>query len=971
MLTIDEVARRLNGERHGDGYMCSCPLPGHKDGDAKRSLSVSMGRSGKIVMHCFVHDSARIEDFAQAMGLSVGELLGAEDAPEGERKKKKRTPRTKHREVGEEVNVSETVKGDDGKPKKVWRKAHVTNLYEYENEDGTLRFLKERIQWPDLRLARGYEKTFLMEAEKDGVWDSPAAFGVSLDVVYHLPEVRAAIAQGKPVYIAEGEKDCDNLRALGFTATCSATGGGVGKLNGKWKDEHTAQLDGADVVLIPDNDEAGEGYVRWIAEKLHQRGTRCRIARLTDDMPDLPEKGDFTDWAQRLKQEGVGKKELLARFSALVEKAPVYEGAGLEVFTASQPAADSPPDKGGTPAGGGGADDYPSYHGSSKFCIVNGTLNKRVQNGTRQLCTFVPEPGALIRRDDGLDVSQSYVIGGTLPDGRVLEERTIKNVKDFLGPTWSVELWGYDAGISSARGAPAEVFEAITWAGRDKKARKGTRTIYTHAGLRVVDGEPCYLYHGGAVGKDGVAVELGGNLERSDLSEATDAAGKPVSRQEAAWAERILMGAYPLRVILPLLAQAYLAPVYSLLESINRRPAYVVYLDGKTNAGKSTAAGYAAAHFGAFSGQAMPAGFDDTQAGMRDKLFTAKDMLLVVDDYRRQVGDGGKRSLKDALADLVISAIADRSGRSRENADRTMERERPPRCTCIMTGELLPNISVSRRTRIYRITVDFGELIVPAETHDQLQEYMERGLFRQNMRQFILDLLARWEALPEELRARHRRATDESRRLVTRAEGRYREMAAHLLMGAELLFDHLIAGGAMTEEEKEARLREFGAQIALSLTKQGVEKDEAAPEQRWLEAVRALYGSGTLRLYDKRKPETGQPLIELDGFLNGDVAELIASRIEAQVGEILRKGQRTLEAADYQDIYRALAKRGMLLYKEAADGSIGSCKINTKFKGKQMSCLKLKMWALSGDTEEEASRTGAEDMTETDEESPF
>lgn len=959
MLTIDDVARRLNGERHGDSWMCSCPLPGHRDGDAKRSLSVAPGRKGGIVMHCFVHDDARIEDFARAMGLEVREFMPEDGAPAPEKKVPK--PWKEFRVGDRDRNGFET-----------------TAVYVYENADGTVGMRKCRKQRN--RADGGYDKTFLMQAPKDGKWWTPSDIGSdAVHLLYHLPEVLRAIQGGETVYIAEGEKDVDNLRALGFCATCSATGGGKGSLSGKFTDGQAAQLDGADVVLIPDNDEAGEGYVNWIAEKLYQRGTRCRIARLTDDMPDLPEKGDFTDWAQILKRQGVRKKELLARFSALVEKAPIYEGAGLEVYTsgAGSVEGDFHGKEGGTespqPAGKGGgeADDYPAYHGSSKFCIVNGTLNKRVQNGTRQLCTFVPEPGALIRRDDGLDVSQSYVIGGTLPDGRALEERTIKNVKDFLGPTWSVELWGYDAGISSTRGAPAEVFEAITWAGRDKKARKGTRTIYTHAGLRVVDGEPCYLYHGGAVGKDGVAVELGGNLERSDLSEATDADGKPVSRQEAAWAERILLDAYPLRVILPLLAQAYLAPVYSLLESINRRPAYVVYLDGKTNAGKSTAAGYAAAHFGAFSGQAMPAGFDDTQAGMRDKLFTAKDMLLVVDDYRRQVGDGGKRSLKDALADLVISAIADRSGRSRENADRTMERERPPRCTCIMTGELLPNISVSRRTRIYRITVDFGELIVPAETHDQLQEYMERGLFRQNMRQFILDLLARWEALPEELRARHRRATDESRRLVTRAEGRYREMAAHLLMGAELLFDHLIAGGAMTEEEKATRLREFGAQIALSLTKQGVEKDEAAPEQRWLEAVRALYGSGTLRLYDKRKPETGQPLIELDGFLNGDVAELIASRIEAQVGEILRKGQRTLEAADYQDIYRALAKRGMLLYKEAADGSIGSCKINTKFRGKQMSCLKLKMWALSGDTEEEASRTGAEDMTETDEESPF
>lgn len=953
MLTIEEVARRLNGERHGDSFMCSCPLPGHKHGDQARSLSVSIGRNGGILMHCHVHDGARIGDFANAMGLDVKDFMPEDGRSEEKPAKKERKVRTEPRKVGDPLKV-----------KGAWGK--ITNIYRYENEDGSLRFLKERAERPDAE--KGHEKTFLMEAEKDGIWDSPARLGVSKDLLYRLPDVKAAIAEGKTVYIAEGEKDCDNLKALGFCATCSATGGGTDDLSGKWKPEHTNALDGADVVLIPDNDDAGEGYVQWIASKLYERGTRCRIARLTDDMPELPQKGDFTDWAQILKTQGVGRKKLLERFMKLVKAAPDWTPDGIPVFTVN--ARGSAP-SGGAGGAGGGDDDYPQYHKSRKYCVVNGRLNKRVQNGVRQLCSFVPEPGALIRRDDGLDVTQSYVIGGTLPDGRVLPEMTIKNVKDFLGPTWSVELWGYDAGISSSRGAPAEVFEAIVWAGQDKENQKGTRTIYTHAGMRVVDGTPCYLYHGGAVGKDDVAVELGGNLERSDLSEALDAEGKPVTRQEAAWAERILMDAYPLRVIFPVLAQTYLAPVYSILEDINRRPAYVVFLDGKTNAGKSTTAGYAVAHFGSFSGQAMPAGFDDTQAGMRDKMFAAKDMLLVVDDYRRQVGDGGKRSAKDALADLVISAIADRSGRSRENADRTMERERPPRCTCIMTGELLPNISVSRRTRIYRITVDFGELIVPAETHDALQEYMERGLFRQCMRQFILDLLARWDDLPRELRERHRRATEESRRLVTRAEGRYREMAAHLLMGAELLCDHLIRGGAMTPEEKDRRLHDFGIHISLSLTKQGVEKDEALPEQRWLEAVRALYGANQLRLYDKHKPESGQPTIDLHGFVNGDVVELIASRIEAEVGELLRKGQRTLEAADYQDIYRALAKRGMLLYKEAADGSIGSCKINTKFKGKQVSCLKLRLWALEGDTEEGARQVTMEDMTETDEDSPF
>ena len=139
----------------------------------------------------------------------------------------------------------------------------------------------------------------------------------------------------------------------------------------------------------------------------------------------------------------------------------------------------------------------------------------------------------------------------------------------------------------------------------------------------------------------------------------------------------------------------------------------------------------------------------------------------------------------------------------------------------------------------------------------------------------------------------------------------------------------------------------------------------------FLDAVRALYGSGSLRLYDKGKPEQGQPQIELDGFINGDHVELIAGRVEAAIGEMLRKGQRSLETTDYADIYRALAKRGMIRYKQAPDGAIGACKINTKFKGNQLSCIHLYLWALSGDTPEQAKELTADDFTQTDAEDPF
>jgi putative DNA primase/helicase len=43
-------------------------------------------------------------------------------------------------------------------------------------------------------------------------------------VPYRLPELLTAIAEGKTIWIPEGEKDVENLRRLGFDATCNPGG---------------------------------------------------------------------------------------------------------------------------------------------------------------------------------------------------------------------------------------------------------------------------------------------------------------------------------------------------------------------------------------------------------------------------------------------------------------------------------------------------------------------------------------------------------------------------------------------------------------------------------------------------------------------------------------------------------------------------------------------------------------------------
>jgi hypothetical protein len=115
-------------------------------------------------------------------------------------------------------------------------------------------------------------------------------------IPYQLPDLIKAVAAGHTICIAEGEPKVDLIRSFGFPATCCSEGAG------RWRPAHSAFLKGADVVLLPDNDQAGRDHVEKIAESLAPTAKRIRICQL----PNLPDKGDVVDW----HRAGGGRKSL-------------------------------------------------------------------------------------------------------------------------------------------------------------------------------------------------------------------------------------------------------------------------------------------------------------------------------------------------------------------------------------------------------------------------------------------------------------------------------------------------------------------------------------------------------------------------------------------------------------------------------------------------------------------------------------
>jgi hypothetical protein len=171
----------------------------------------------------------------------------------------------------------------------------IETAYDYHDEAGNLLF----------QVCRTKPKGFLQRRPNGGdtwIWNMQ---GVQR-VLYKLPALYRAISHKMPVHIVEGEKDADNLIKLGLAATTNPGGAG------KWQSSYNEFLRGADVILIPDNDQAGRDHMQAVAGEL--AGVAATVRVLT--LPDLTDKGDVSDW---LANGGTP-----AALSDLVAKAPPY-----------------------------------------------------------------------------------------------------------------------------------------------------------------------------------------------------------------------------------------------------------------------------------------------------------------------------------------------------------------------------------------------------------------------------------------------------------------------------------------------------------------------------------------------------------------------------------------------------------------------------------------------------------------------
>ena len=129
--------------------------------------------------------------------------------------------------------------------------------------------------------------------------------------LFNLAQLRKR--RTEEVYLVEGEKCARALSdELGLLAITSAHGA-----KAPYKTDWNP-LAGRKVVILPDNDDEGEGYASKAANALSnlEQPARIKIVRL----PDLPPKGDCFDWVQ--SRNGQSREDTIVELRALVAAEP-------------------------------------------------------------------------------------------------------------------------------------------------------------------------------------------------------------------------------------------------------------------------------------------------------------------------------------------------------------------------------------------------------------------------------------------------------------------------------------------------------------------------------------------------------------------------------------------------------------------------------------------------------------------------
>lgn len=412
---------------------------------------------------------------------------------------------------------------------------------------------------------------------------------------------------------------------------------------------------------------------------------------------------------------------------------------------------------------------------------------------------------------------------------------------------------------------------AVVWPGRVDHARCAIQllsedveqmTVYKHTGWREVEGAYFYLNAGGAIGGDGfvphINVKLEGELSRISLPD-------PPSGERLCEAIRASMG------ILQVSARSITFPLFaSVYRAVLGNCDYGLHLTGESGAGKSEIAALCQMHFGeTMDARHLPGSWSSTGNALEALAFSAKDALIVIDDYV-PTGRAADIQRQQRDADRIFRGQGNQAGRQRLSSDGSMRSTRWVRGLVLSTGEdTPPGQSLRSRVLILEVDKERGSNSINWNQLTLAQASAAKGLFAEAMAGFI-----RWLAPPYgEIQKRLKQEIIDIRQqaILTGTHRRLPEIIANLTLGLRWFLRFAISSKVMTQSEAEAMLKDgwdaFG-EVAAAQHQHQTSSDPASSFRKLLTAALAS-GAAHVAMANGDQPKSlydiDSPVVGADG----------------------------------------------------------------------------------------------------------
>lgn len=467
----------------------------------------------------------------------------------------------------------------------------------------------------------------------------------------------------------------------------------------------------------------------------------------------------------------------------------------------------------------------------------------------KHICNFAAWPIREILKDSGNGTPERYLeLQGLLQGGAPLRAAKI-SLSDFLEKnSWAGQLWGAKAGIKPNR--EKDLRYVIQLMAREIS----TSTIYSHLGWREIKGSWVYLHAGGAIGpsSENVEVEISERLRQYSLPTETG------DIKESLKASLNLLELGPKKIMYPLLALVYLAPLCDPLRQAGIEPSLLSYIWGVSGSKKSTLIALLLSHFGSFEHTGLPASFRDTANSIEKLAFLAKDTVLAVDDLYPAREPKERAKLEGVLEHLSRNQ-GDRTGKGRMKADTSLREGLPPRGLALCSGEIMP-LSGSSLARNFVHKLQKGDIDSKKLTQAQTQ----KALLSHAMRGYLEYLAPQMGDLPGQLKQAftHLRGEATEKATVKTRHSRLNEAISHLHLGLNSFLSFAVAQGALSQDEGKKILQEAWEIFNQVADEQALQEQAGEPSKKIAEASLEL--EAQRRIYWADMEDT-------PGFLEGAV----------------------------------------------------------------------------------------------------